>query len=124
MSQENRKQGTGRRDWPFSGKFVGAGAMRRRLGAGMLAFTMLLSACGTEAAPTATPVPPAAAEPTATVAAAAPAPAGDQLVNMLWTDNNNLRQPVIADCTKATGIKVNQAQVQENALLHNSHTAV
>jgi multiple sugar transport system substrate-binding protein len=148
MSQENPQHDTGRRALPLWTGFTGVGALRRRLGAGMLAFTLLLSACGTEAAPTATPVPPVAVptataaatvaaeatatapEATATTAAApatatsAPAAAGDQVVNMLWTDTSNLRQPLIADFTKVTGIKVNQVQVQYNALLDKINTAV
>ena len=61
----------------------------------------------------------------ATVAAtSAPVAAGDQVVNMLWTDTSNLRQPLIADFTKATGIKVNQVQVQYNELLDKINTSV
>ena len=41
---------------------------------------------------------------------------------MLWTDTDNLRQPLIADFTKATGIKVNQVQVQYNELLDKINT--
>jgi multiple sugar transport system substrate-binding protein len=115
------------------------GALRRRLGASMLALALLLSACGTET-PTATPVPPAPpAAATDTPAAAPPAAAtdtpaaeptsppaasGDQVVNMLWTDSSNARQPLIADFTAATGIKVNQVQVQYNELLNKINTAV
>ena len=43
---------------------------------------------------------------------------------MLWTDNDNLRQPLIADFTAATGIKVNQVQVQYNELLDKINTTV
>lgn len=106
---------------------------------------MLLSACGGEtptntpvaAAPTDTTAPAAAATNTTAPAAptdtTAPAPTdtaatsstgGDQVVNMLWTDTNNTRQPLIADFTKATGIKVNQVQVQYNELLDKINTTV
>ncbi|MBA3945806.1 MAG: extracellular solute-binding protein [Herpetosiphonaceae bacterium] len=62
----------------------------------------------------------AAATSTETGAAAA---AGGEVVNFLWTDTNNTRQPLIADFTKATGIKVNQTQVQYNELLDKINTA-
>src|SRR5690242_864499 len=108
---------------------------------------LLLTACGTAAESTSTTVPQAAAT-TAPAAAAtntsapavaatdtiAPAAAtnttapvasgGDQVVNMLWTDTDNLRQPRIAEFTKATGIKVNQVQVQYNELLDKINTTV
>src|SRR5512133_3897686 len=97
-----------------------------------LALGFLLAACGGEAPAANTPVPTTAPAPTTAAATAAPAATtaattepttaattapttaaatGDQVVNMLWTDNQNLRQPLIADFTKATGIKVNQVQV-------------
>jgi multiple sugar transport system substrate-binding protein len=90
---------------------------------------LLLTACGgTAAEATTTPVPQAAAT-TAPAAGATdtPAPAaggGEQVVNMLWTDTSNLRQPRIAEFTKATGIKVNQVQVQYNELLDKINTTV
>jgi multiple sugar transport system substrate-binding protein len=87
-------------------------ARRQRMATCLLGLTLVLSACGTET-PTSTPVPQATVPAT-----------GDQVVNMLWTDNNNLRQPLLADFTKATGIKVNQVQVQYNELLDKINTSV
>ncbi|HEX9016729.1 MAG TPA: extracellular solute-binding protein [Chloroflexota bacterium] len=101
----------------------------------------LLVACGTSTPPTAPTgtAAPAAEAPTGTPASAATAPtdtpaaaaatsapaaSGDQVVNMLWTDSQNQRQPLIADFTKATGIKVNQVQVQYNELLDKINTTV
>src|SRR5947208_2338735 len=106
----------------------------------------LLTACGaadatSTAVPVATTAPapttaaatsaPAAADtattapaPTTAAATSAPAATGDQVINMLWTDTDNLRQPLIADFTKATGIKVNQVQVQYNELLDKINTSV
>src|SRR6266487_688418 len=135
MSQEHKGVKFDRH--AFSGKAKPSGGPKtvqsrarwQRLSTYMLGFTLLLSACGTEA-PTSTPLPPAPATATtgttsaATTAPATSAPAGDQVVNMLWTDNNNLRQPLIADFTAATGIKVNQVQVQYNALLDKINTSV
>ena len=100
---------------------------------------LLVTACGgTAAEATTTPVPQAAstsapaagATDTSAPAAAAtgtsaPAAGGsDQVINMLWTDTDNLRQPRIAEFTKATGIKVNQVQVQYNELLDKINTTV
>jgi multiple sugar transport system substrate-binding protein len=123
------------------------GAKKQRIASLLLGFTLILSACGGEAA-TSTPLPPA--EPTATTAtttteatattastttdatattattgeATSPPATGDQVVNMLWTDSSNLRQPLLEDFTKATGIKVNQVQVQYNELLDKINTSV
>ena len=72
---------------------------------------------------TAAPATAATAAPAAE-ATAAPAASGDQVVNFLWTDSQNTHQPLIADFTKATGIKVNQTQVQYNALLDKINTSV
>lgn len=47
-----------------------------------------------------------------------------QVVNFLWTDSNNTHQPLIAAFTKATGIKVNQTQVQYNELFDKINTTV
>ena len=56
---------------------------------------------------------------------AACSPAADTgVVNFLWTDSNNARQPLLADFTAATGIKVNQTQVQYNELLDKINTVV
>lgn len=86
----------------------------------------LLTACGGADA-TSTPAP-APATSTAAPAAATPTTAaatdGEQVVNMLWTDTSNARQPLIADFTAATGIKVNQVQVQYNELLDKINTTV
>ena len=49
---------------------------------------------------------------------------GGQVVNFLWTDTNNLRQPLIQDFEKASGIKVNQTQVQYNQLFDKIVTSV
>ncbi len=49
---------------------------------------------------------------------------GEQVVNFLWTDAQNTHQPLIQDFTKATGIKVNQTQVQYNDLLNKIITSV
>ncbi|HMA35537.1 MAG TPA: extracellular solute-binding protein [Chloroflexia bacterium] len=72
----------------------------------------------------ATSAPTVASAATATTEATSAPVAGDQVVNMLWTDTSNLRQPLIADFTKATGIKVNQVQVQYNELLDKINTSV
>src|SRR5207248_1565715 len=100
----------------------------------VLALSLLLGACGSEAAPTNTPVAPTtapAAVATATsppaaaaTATGAPAAGSGQVINMLWTDSDNLRQPLIKDFEQATGIKVNQVQVQYNALLDKINTTV
>src|SRR3954451_1549490 len=139
MSQEIEQVKTGRHRFLRGALLT---PVRRKLGTSVLALALLLSACGTET-PTVTPVPPATPEATATVAApaapeatattaapaaseatatGAPAAGGDQVVNMLCTDSNNRRQPLIADFTKATGIKVNQVQVQYNELLDKINT--
>src|SRR5690348_7551310 len=112
-------------------------SIRRRLGPGALGLALILAACGGETAPTSTPA--ASAAPTATTAAAtaptataaaataptsAPAAGGDQVVNMLWTDSQNTHQPLIKDFEQATGIKVNQVQVQYNELLDKINTTV
>src|SRR4051812_46668241 len=79
--------------------------------------SQVLTACGGADA-TSTPAasaPPTTAPATAPTTAAAPGDSGE-VINMLWTDTDNLRQPLIADFTKATGIKVNQVQVQYNEL--------
>jgi multiple sugar transport system substrate-binding protein len=125
------------------GKINGRTLLRRVDQLGRIALLgLLLTACGgTAAEATTTPVPQAAATNTSAPAAAAAtdtpasaaatsttAPAasggGDQVVNMLWTDTSNARQPLIADFTKATGIKVNQVQVQYNELLDKINTTV
>ncbi|HJZ49321.1 MAG TPA: extracellular solute-binding protein, partial [Roseiflexaceae bacterium] len=62
-----------------------------------------------------------AAEATAAPAAAA---GGGQVVNLLWTDTSNARQPLLDDFTKATGIKVNSTRVQYNELLNKINTTV
>ena len=61
------------------------------------------------------------------LAAYAPAAApsdGDQVVNFLWTDAQNKRQPLIQDFEAATGIKVNQTQVAYNDLFNKITTSV
>jgi len=84
----------------------------------------LLAACGGAAAPSGGA---ATSAPAAGGAAATSAPAasgGGQVVNFLWTDSSNFHQPLIADFEKATGIKVNQTQVQYNAILDKINTTV
>lgn len=56
--------------------------------------------------------------------AAAPSSGGEKVVNFLWTDASNTRQPLIKDFEAATGIKVNQTQVQYNELLNKIITSV
>ena len=80
--------------------------------AGALAGGAVLAACSPAA--TSTSVSPTTAATTA---------AGGS-VNFLWTDSSNARQPLIADFTAATGIKVNQTQVQYNELLDKINTVV
>ena len=83
---------------------------------GLAGGAAVLAACGPGTAPT-----PAAGS--ATIPAAA-APAGDQVVNFLWTDAQNTHQPLIQDFETATGIKVNQTQVSYNDLLNKITTSV
>ena len=45
-------------------------------------------------------------------------------VSLLWSDTENRRAELIADFTKATGIKVNQTIVQYNERLNKINTAV
>src|SRR5947208_1038207 len=66
---------------------------------------------------------PTTAPATAPTTGAAASDSGE-VINMLWTDTDNLRQPLMADFTKATGIKVNQVQVQYNELLDKINTTV
>ena len=66
-----------------------------------------------------------AAPPTAP--AAKPADTGTSSggeVSLLWSDTENRRAELIADFTKATGIKVNQTIVQYNERLNKINTAV
>ncbi len=49
---------------------------------------------------------------------------GDQVVNFLWTDSQNARQPLIKDFEEAMGIVVNQTQVAYNDLFNKITTAV
>ena len=49
---------------------------------------------------------------------------GEQTVNLLWTDAQNKRQPLIKDFEAATGIKVNQTQVAYNDLFNKITTSV
>ena len=51
-----------------------------------------------------------------------PQPAGE--VSLLWSDIQNRHQDLIANFTKATGIKVNQTIVQYNERLNKINTAV
>jgi multiple sugar transport system substrate-binding protein len=48
----------------------------------------------------------------------------EQAVNLLWSDVTNVRAPLLADFTNATGIKVNQTIVQYNQRLNKIQTAV
>jgi len=82
---------------------------------GIFAGGAVLAACG----PTVTSAPGATSAPAGTSA-----PAAGGSVNFLWTDSSNARQPLIADFTAAKGIKVNQTQVDYNALLDKINTAV
>lgn len=82
----------------------------------------LLAACGgggTAATPTSAPSGGAAA-----TSAPAAAGGGEQTVNLLWSDINNARQPLLDAFTKETGIKVNSTRVQYNELLNKINTAV
>lgn len=75
-----------------------------------------LAAC---AAPPAVPAGTSAAKP----ADSAASTAGGE-VSLLWSDTENRRTELIADFTKATGIKVNQTIVQYNERLNKINTAV
>lgn len=94
-------------------------AMSRRAflqAAGLMTGGAVLAACAPAAAP---------AAPTSAPAAATAAPAGGGgVVNFLWTDSNNTRQPLIFEFIKTTGITVNQIQVSYNDLLGKINTAV
>jgi multiple sugar transport system substrate-binding protein len=63
----------------------------------------------------------AACTPAAALAAET---AGAQVVNFLWTDAQNKRQPLIKDFEEATGIQVNQTQVAYNDLFNKITTSV
>ncbi len=88
--------------------------------AGLLGGATLLAACAPPAAA------PGGAATTSTEAAGSGAAAsgGEQVVNFLWTDTSNFRQPLIKDFEAATGIKVNQTQVQYNQLFDKIVTSV
>ncbi len=86
---------------------------------GLLGGASLLAAC---AAPTGGAQAPGSAATTSS--AAASSSTGGQVVNFLWTDTSNLRQPLIQDFEKASGIKVNQTQVQYNQLFDKIVTSV
>lgn len=79
---------------------------------GMASGVTLLAAC----APAPSTAPAASNE-------AAPA-SEEQVVNFLWTDATNTHQPLIQDFETATGIKVNQTQVQYNQLLDKITTSI
>ncbi len=87
---------------------------RRRFlqAAGLIGGASLLAACAPQG------VAPAPG------GAAAPSSSGEKVVNFLWTDASNTRQPLIKDFEAATGIKVNQTQVQYNELLNKIITSV
>lgn len=85
--------------------------------------TALLAACGGGATTGTSPTAGNAAGGAAATSAPAPA-GGGQVINFLWTDTSNLRQPLIKDFEQATGIKVNQTQVQYNELLDKITTTV
>jgi multiple sugar transport system substrate-binding protein len=87
---------------------------------GLLGGASLLAAC---AAPTGGAQAPGSAATTSSAAASAGTDGG-QVVNFLWTDTSNLRQPLIQDFEKASGIKVNQTQVQYNQLFDKIVTSV
>ena len=86
---------------------------------GLLGGASLLAAC---AAPTGGAQAPGSAATSGS--AAASTGTGGQVVNFLWTDTSNLRQPLIQDFEKASGIKVNQTQVQYNQLFDKIVTSV
>jgi multiple sugar transport system substrate-binding protein len=90
---------------------------------GMAGGGAVLAACGNTAAPASSSNTAPTAAPVA-APTTAPAAATEQTVSILWTDSSNARQPLLADFTKATGIKVNQTQVQYNELLDKITTAV
>jgi multiple sugar transport system substrate-binding protein len=101
--------------------------------AGMVAGGAVLAACAPPAtqAPTAAPTSaPAATSAPAGTAAATTAPAATQavgkngVVNFLWTDSRDQRQPLIADFTAATGIAVSQTRLQYNDLLNKINTSI
>jgi multiple sugar transport system substrate-binding protein len=102
---------------------------------GLFGGAALLAACGASTpAPSgggaATSAPAAGGAATSAPAAggaATSAPAaggGGQTVNLLWTDTNSTRQPLLDDFTKATGITVNSTRVQYNDLLNKINTTV
>jgi multiple sugar transport system substrate-binding protein len=66
----------------------------------------------------------AACSPAATSTSVTRNVADKGVVNILWTDSLNARQPLIADFTAATGIRVNQTQVQYNELFDKINTVV
>ena len=69
--------------------------------------------------------PPPASAPAASQATSAPAAASNGgEVALLWSDVNNTHPDLIADFTKATGIKINQTIVQYNDRLNKITTAV
>src|SRR5215467_8886288 len=53
-----------------------------------------------------------------------PTASSEKVVNLLWSDVTNIRAPLIEDFTNATGIKVNQTNVQYNQRLNKIQTAV
>jgi multiple sugar transport system substrate-binding protein len=53
-----------------------------------------------------------------------PTGSGAQEISLLWSDVTGIRAPLIADFTRATGIKVNQTIVQYNQRLNKIQTAV
>jgi multiple sugar transport system substrate-binding protein len=83
--------------------------------AGLMGGAAALAACT---------VPPATAPKSADATSAPAAPAGEQTISLLWSDTENRRAELIADFTKATGIKVNQTIVQYNERLNKINTAV
>ena len=89
------------------------------------AFLRAAGLMGGAAAVAACAAPPATAPKSADVTSApAAAPAGEQTISLLWSDTENRRAELIADFTKATGIKVNQTIVQYNERLNKINTAV
>jgi multiple sugar transport system substrate-binding protein len=83
----------------------------------------VLAACAAPATTAPTSAPAATSAPGATTVATQ-AVGKNGVVNFLWTDSQNLHQPLIADFTAATGIAVSQTRLQYNDLLTKINTSI